>query len=149
MSPGVGIPGPCPGVEMRPLSPGPLSWALKLGADYADTGGVRCLRERDLLEKMGRGMEGSSGLLGNGRDAAGHKGSSWKREQMERLRGFPGGSGVKGPPANAGDVGLVTGPGRPYMPLSLGSGARGWQLLSPHATATEARAPRTSAPQKE
>ena len=56
----------------------------------ADAGGVRCLRERDLLEKMRR-AGGNSGLLGNGRDAAGHKGSGWKREQMERLRGFPGG----------------------------------------------------------
>lgn len=48
------------------------------------------MRERDLLEKMRR-AGGNSGLLGNGRDAAGHKGSGWKREQMERLRGFPGG----------------------------------------------------------
>lgn len=76
------------------------------------------MRERDLLEKMRRWVGGNSRLLGNGRDASGHKGSGWKREQMERLRGFPGGSGGKGPPANAGDAGLITGPGRPYLPLS-------------------------------
>ena len=28
---------------------------------------------------------------------------------------FPGGSLVKNPPANAGDMGLVPGPGRSYM----------------------------------
>ena len=30
-------------------------------------------------------------------------------------RGFPGGSVVKSLPANAGDVGSITGPGRSYM----------------------------------
>ena len=29
--------------------------------------------------------------------------------------GFPGGSGVKNPPANAGDVGLIPDPGRSHM----------------------------------
>ena len=28
---------------------------------------------------------------------------------------FPGGSVVKNPPANAGDTGLIPGPGRSYM----------------------------------
>ena len=31
-------------------------------------------------------------------------------------RGFPSGSGVKSPSANAGDTGLIPGPGRPHMP---------------------------------
>ena len=29
---------------------------------------------------------------------------------------FPGGSGVKNPPAKAGDMGLIAGPGRSHMP---------------------------------
>ena len=29
--------------------------------------------------------------------------------------GFPGGSVVKNPPANAGDMGLIPGPGRSHM----------------------------------
>ena len=33
-------------------------------------------------------------------------------------RGFPGGTVVKNPPANAGDVGLCPGPGRSHMPRS-------------------------------
>ena len=31
---------------------------------------------------------------------------------------FPGGTVVKNPPANAGDVGLSSGPGRSHMPWS-------------------------------
>ena len=31
---------------------------------------------------------------------------------------FPGGAVVKNPPANAGDMGLVPGPGRSHMPQS-------------------------------
>ena len=50
---------------------------------------------------------------------------SIKKKQEE---GFPFGSVVKNPPANAGDTGSVPGPGRPYMPLSN---------LSPCATTTE------------
>ena len=55
--------------------------------------------------------------------------------------GFPGGSVVKSPPANAGDTGLIPGLGRSQMQwsnqahvpqlLSLCSGAREPQLLSP------------------
>ena len=55
---------------------------------------------------------------------------------------------VKNPPANAGDTGSSPGPGRYHMPrsneahvpqlLSLCSRAREPQLLSPHATTTEA-----------
>ena len=72
---------------------------------------------------------------------------------------FPGGAVVKNPPANAGDTGLSPGPGRSHTPrsnwaqapqlLSLRSRAREPQLLSPHATTTEARAPRACAPQQE
>ena len=32
--------------------------------------------------------------------------------------GFPGGSLVKNPPANAGDTGSIPGPGRSHMPQS-------------------------------
>ena len=32
--------------------------------------------------------------------------------------GFPGGTVVKNPPANAGDMGLSSGPGRSHMPRS-------------------------------
>ena len=32
------------------------------------------------------------------------------------IRGFPGGSVVKNPPANAGDKGLIPGPGRSHLP---------------------------------
>ena len=69
--------------------------------------------------------------------------------------GFPGGSVVKNPPANARNTGLIPGPGRSHvqqsnqvrMPqlLSLCSGARESQLLQPHATTTKsqhAREPR-------
>ena len=34
------------------------------------------------------------------------------------LQGFPGGAVVKNPPANAGDTGLIPGPGRSHMPRS-------------------------------
>ena len=32
--------------------------------------------------------------------------------------GFPGGSVIRNPPANAGDTGLIRGPGRFHMPWS-------------------------------
>ena len=35
-----------------------------------------------------------------------------------REGGFPGGAMVKNPPANAGDMGSSTGPGRSHMPWS-------------------------------
>ena len=72
---------------------------------------------------------------------------------------FPGGAVVKNPPANAGDTGLSPGPGRYHMLrsnwacasqlLSLCSRAGEPQLLSPHATTTEACVPRARAPQQE
>ena len=34
------------------------------------------------------------------------------------ILGFPGGSVVKNPPANAGDMGSIPGPGRSHMPSS-------------------------------
>ena len=53
--------------------------------------------------------------------------------------GFPGGSVVKNPAANSGDMGLIPDPGRFHMPRS--SYTRGPQLLSAGATAAEARGP--------
>ena len=47
---------------------------------------------------------------------------------MMRERDFPGGAGVKNPPANAGDTGSIPGLGRSHMPL---------EQLSPCATTTE------------
>ena len=40
------------------------------------------------------------------------------REIIISHKGFLGGSGVKNPLANAGDTGLIPGPGRSHMPLS-------------------------------
>ena len=34
------------------------------------------------------------------------------------VRDFPGGAVVKNPPANAGDMGSIAGPGRSHMPRS-------------------------------
>ncbi|XP_073650627.1 ubiquitin-conjugating enzyme E2 W [Tursiops truncatus] len=66
---------------------------------------------------------------------------------------------VKNPLANAGDMGSGPGPGRSHMPqsseahmpqlLSLRSRAREPQLLSPHATTTEASVPRAHGLQQE
>ena len=74
-------------------------------------------------------------------------------------RGFPGGAVVKNLPVNAGDMGSSPGPGKSHMLWSNKARApqlwslcsRGHvpQLLSPHATATEARVPRACAPQQE
>ena len=60
---------------------------------------------------------------------------------------FPGGAVVKNPPANAGDMGSIPGPGRSHMPqsnkacalqlLSLHSRAHEPQLLSPLAATRE------------
>ena len=43
-----------------------------------------------------------------------------KKHQLLKLRerDFPGGTVVKNPPANAGDMGLIPGPGRSHMPWS-------------------------------
>ena len=72
--------------------------------------------------------------------------------------GFPGGTMVKNPPANAGDMGSIPGLGRSHMPrsnyarvpqlLSLCSRAQEPHQLSPHATTTEACAPKAWALQQ-
>ena len=54
-----------------------------------------------------------------------------------KSEGFPGGTVVKNPPANAGDTGSSPGPERSHM------------QLSPCTTTTEARAPRACALQQE
>ena len=66
---------------------------------------------------------------------------------------------VKNPPANAGDMGSIPGPGRSHMPRSnethasqlpsLRSRAREPQLLSLRVATTEARVPRACALQQE
>ena len=66
--------------------------------------------------------------------------------------GFPGGAVVKSLPANAGDTGLIPGPGRSHMPRS--NWARAPQLLSLRSGAREPRvlkppAPGARAPQQE
>ena len=38
-----------------------------------------------------------------------------KTLRMQQVRGFPGGTVVKNPPANAGDTGSSPGPGRSHM----------------------------------
>ena len=73
--------------------------------------------------------------------------------------GFPGGAVVKNLPASAGDMGSGPGPERSHVPqsneahapqlLSLRSRDRKPQILSPHATTTEALTPRACAPQQE
>ena len=40
------------------------------------------------------------------------------RMNNKTFRDFPGGTVVKNPPANAGDMGLSPGPGRSHMPRS-------------------------------
>ena len=52
-----------------------------------------------------------------------------------QLRGFPGGSVVKNPPANAEDTGLIPGPGRSHVPSN--NLAHALQLLSLGSTAWE------------
>ena len=73
--------------------------------------------------------------------------------------GFPGGTVVKNPPANAEDMRSSPGPGRCHMPrssqacvpqlLSLHSRAHEPELLNPRATTTEAHVPRARALQQE
>ena len=79
--------------------------------------------------------------------------------KMKHNWDFPGGTVVKNPLANAGDMGSSPGPGRSHMPqsnqarvpqlLSLHSRAREPQLLSLCTTTTEARVPRAHALQQE
>ena len=41
-----------------------------------------------------------------------------KNIKKKKILGFPGGTVVKNPPANAGDMGSTPGPGRSHMPRS-------------------------------
>ena len=59
---------------------------------------------------------------------------------------FPGDAVDKNLPANAGNMGSISVPGRSLMPQS--NLARMPQLLSPHATTTEAHVPRACALQQ-
>ena len=43
---------------------------------------------------------------------------SGEMDKEDVVQGFPGGAVVKNPPANAGDTGLIPGPGRSHMPRS-------------------------------
>ena len=87
-------------------------------------------------------MEGTQAGLQGEPSVTGHKTS---------LRGFPGGSAVKNPPANAGDMGSISGPGRSHMPQS--SEAHAPQLLGLcrglGATSSETAGPRACALQRE
>ena len=67
--------------------------------------------------------------------------------KQECFGDFPGGAVVKNPPANSGNIGSSPGPGRSHM--SWSNWARAPQLLSLGATTTEARVPRSHAPQQE
>ena len=65
------------------------------------------------------------------------------------MRDFPGGSVDKNPPANAGDMGLIPGPGRSHLPYNYQTHTP--QLLKPACPgpvlcqeATETRSPRTA-----
>ena len=57
---------------------------------------------------------------------------------LKNGQGFPGGSVVKSPPANGGDIGSVSGLGGSCMPQS--SWVHAPQLSSSYASAIEARA---------
>ena len=67
------------------------------------------------------------------------------------MQGFPGGSVDKNPPANAGDISLIPGPGRSHMPWATkpmhhNSWARKQQLeSSPAARESPSTAAKTSA----
>ena len=81
------------------------------------------------------------------------------KKKKKKIKDLTGGTLVKNPPANAGDVGSSPSQGRSHMPrsnearasqlLSLHSRAHEPQLLGPCATTTESRVPRAHAPQQE
>ena len=58
-------------------------------------------------------------------------------KEFPTLRGFPGGSVVKNPPANVGDTGLISDLGRSHMLLSMCYTISEPVLKSLGATATE------------
>ena len=88
--------------------------------------------------------------------STGHQGGGWNyrtwasQPWKKRRMGFPGGSAIRNPPANAGDTGLIpwedpichwaTKAHAPQL-LSLCSRARELQLLSPLDASTEALVP--------
>ena len=82
------------------------------------------------LPGAGPGGGGPPGLPGRPCLPPGAQGLGAAGEPCE---GFPGGTVDKKPPANAGDMGLIPGPGRPHV-------LHGEQL-SPCVTATEAPVP--------
>ena len=67
-------------------------------------------------------------------------------------RGFPSGSQLKNPSANAGDMGLIPGPGRPHMScreqVNPYTSTIEPVLLSPRILTTEAHVPRAHASQE-
>ena len=79
--------------------------------------------------------------------------------QINKRMGFPDGSVVKNPPANAGDTGSIPGSGRSHhapeqldhAPQLLSLCSRAWEphLLSPRVAAREACTPGAQAPQGE
>ena len=79
-----------------------------------------------------------------------HSNISYFEGKEKAYRGFPGGSVIKNPPTNSGDMGFGPGPGRSHMRqsnetctpqlLRLCSRAGELLLLSPSAAASEAHA---------
>ena len=77
-------------------------------------------------------------------------------EKKNLFKGLSDGSVVKNPPTKAGDMGSIPDLGRSHIPqsnqtcvpqlLTLYSGARKPQLLSPPVTITEAHVPQSHAP---
>ena len=81
----------------------------------------------------------------------------WQGLESSNFQGFPGGSMVKKPSANAGDMGSTHDSERSHMLQSklthvplLNLCSRAWklQLLSPHVATTEALVPKACAPQQ-
>ena len=70
---------------------------------------------------------------------------NWKKKKR-KIRGFLGGSVVKNPPANAGDVGLIPDPGRPHKPQSNWAQAPKLLSLCPKACELQRLSPRALEP---
>ena len=81
-------------------------------------------------------------------DSEGSREASWLKLVVNALEGFPDGSVIKNPPANAGDVGSIPGSGRSpgggngnllqdsCLGKSHGQRSLGWQGVG-HSLATE------------
>ena len=63
----------------------------------------------NLSQVLNRALDWQSGDVGRSLGSFG---------EYKTLQGFPGGTVVKNPPANAGNTGLSPGPGRSHMPRS-------------------------------